>query len=61
MIVQISADGKRHCDQRCYDAKWIGCNCICGGKNHGLGLQHALDELEKEQKENEQNSSAGSS
>ena len=35
--------GKHKCDEKCYDAKHIGCNCICGGKNHGLGLQHALD------------------
>ena len=35
--------GKRKCDESCYNAKHIGCNCICHGKNHGLGLQHALD------------------
>lgn len=35
--------GRRKCDESCYNAKHIGCNCICGGKNHGLGLQHALE------------------
>ena len=34
--------GKRKCDEACYDALHIGCHCICHGKNHGLGLEHAL-------------------
>jgi len=41
-VVMESEDGRR-CDERCYDAKRLGCRCICGGKNHGLGLLHALD------------------
>lgn len=31
------------CDAKCYDAKEPGCDCICGGLNHGVGLQVALD------------------
>ena len=27
------------CDARCYNAKEVHCECICGGKNHGAGLQ----------------------
>jgi hypothetical protein len=30
------------CDARCYDARGPGlCQCICGGKNHGVGEQQA--------------------
>ncbi len=43
MIVLMSDDGRR-CDERCYNAKRLGCSCVCGGVNHGLGLQHALGE-----------------
>lgn len=31
------------CDARCYNAKNPECNCICGGKNHGCGLQRAIE------------------
>ena len=31
------------CDARCYDAKGDRCRCICGGRNHGVGLRKALD------------------
>jgi hypothetical protein len=31
------------CDARCYNAKEPKCECICGGANHGAGLQQALD------------------
>lgn len=30
------------CDANCYEGKGDHCNCICGGKNHGIGLPHAL-------------------
>ena len=39
--------GKRRCDESCYDAKHVNCHCICGGANHGLGLQHALDHAQE--------------
>lgn len=41
MTILVSADGRR-CDEACYNAKRLGCHCICGGRNHGLGLEHAL-------------------
>ncbi|MCA1571075.1 MAG: hypothetical protein LC798_12280 [Chloroflexi bacterium] len=31
------------CDARCYDAKHPDCDCICGGKNHGAGLNRAVE------------------
>jgi len=33
------------CDARCYNAKGERCRCICGGRNHGVGLQKALENL----------------
>jgi|WetSurMetagenome_2_1015567.scaffolds.fasta_scaffold266291_4 hypothetical protein len=49
----ILSDGERHCDERCYDAKWCGCSCICGGKNHGVGLKQALANAEHMELEEE--------
>lgn len=31
------------CDARCYNATGPDCECCCGGKNHGKGLQGAID------------------
>lgn len=31
------------CDARCYNAVGDVCDCICGGKNHGAGLERAMD------------------
>ncbi|MCK4298970.1 MAG: hypothetical protein KAX80_05525 [Planctomycetes bacterium] len=33
------------CDAKCYNAKGAVCRCICGGKNHGVGLQRAIANL----------------
>jgi len=30
------------CDSRCYLAKQPDCNCVCGGMNHGKGLDQAI-------------------
>jgi hypothetical protein len=30
------------CDANCHDARSETCDCICGGKNHGKGLQQAV-------------------
>lgn len=44
LISQISSSGgRRRCDARCYNAKHDKCTCICGGLNHGKGLQQAID------------------
>jgi hypothetical protein len=29
------------CDAHCYDAVHPHCDCICGGKNHGVGKKKA--------------------
>ena len=31
------------CDAKCYQATHPGCQCICGGMNHGAGLSQAVD------------------
>jgi predicted RNase H-like HicB family nuclease len=44
LIAVYTSDGcVGRCDARCYGAKHPDCNCICGGKNHGAGLQQAMD------------------
>lgn len=35
------------CDARCYNAQGDQCDCICGGKNHGVGLSVALKNTEE--------------
>lgn len=34
---------KGSCDAKCYDAKHPDCDCICGGRNHGVGLAQAIE------------------
>jgi len=36
-----SKDGKRRCDEKCYNAVGDYCDCICEGENHGVGLTNA--------------------
>ena len=46
-----SGDRRRVCSARCYNAKGDKCQCICDGKNHGIGLDKAIEttgELAKE-------------
>lgn len=31
------------CDARCHDAKTLKCECICGGRYHGVGAAHAIE------------------
>lgn len=31
------------CDSRCYNARGPRCTCICGGVNHGVGLNRAVE------------------
>lgn len=44
LVSQRIGDGnERRCDAKCYDADGPDCTCLCGGMNHGQGLQAALD------------------
>jgi len=31
------------CNAKCHTAKGDTCNCICAGKNHGVGLEQAIE------------------
>jgi len=30
------------CDARCYGARHLACDCVCGGSNHGRGERLAV-------------------
>lgn len=38
-----SCGSRRRCDARCYNATGKKCTCICGGRNHGVGLKKAIE------------------
>ncbi|WP_422446013.1 hypothetical protein [Thermoanaerobacterium sp. DL9XJH110] len=42
LIQQWSGGHRRRCDARCYNGHGNRCTCICGGANHGKGLQQAM-------------------
>lgn len=38
--------GVQRCDARCYDSRpATQCDCICAGRNHGVGLRKALENV----------------
>lgn len=43
MSTVIAVEGIGRCDARCYDAGEEECDCICGGENHGVGRERAMD------------------
>ena len=44
LIAVYNSDGcVGRCDARCYNATSEHCDCICGGKNHGAGLDRATE------------------
>lgn len=44
LISYHTSDGcEGRCDARCYNAKHPECTCICGGRNHGVGIEKALE------------------
>jgi hypothetical protein len=47
LITSGNSDGTRRCDARCYDAKASTCDCLCGGRNHGVGFQLALEQTRR--------------
>lgn len=43
ILAVTNKDGKtRRCNATCYNAKGTRCRCVCGGKNHGVGLEAAV-------------------
>lgn len=43
IAVYTSSGCVGRCDAKCYDAQSDFCDCICGGKNHGTGLDLAVE------------------
>lgn len=43
MKPKVSHGNHRICDGKCYNAKGKICRCICGGINHGVGRDQALE------------------
>ncbi len=35
------------CDAKCHNAKGPNCRCICGGINHGVGNNQAIENTRK--------------
>lgn len=35
------------CDAKCYNATCENCTCICGGTNHGAGIQKAAQNTQE--------------
>jgi hypothetical protein len=31
------------CDARCHEARGTVCRCVCGGANHGVGVEQAAE------------------
>lgn len=43
MIVRSKSGQVLHrCDATCYNAKGSVCKCICGGRNHGAGVEKGM-------------------
>jgi alpha-galactosidase/6-phospho-beta-glucosidase family protein len=47
LIEVRGSDGKLigACDAKCYLAEEERCECVCGGINHGVGLERAIDQM----------------
>ena len=46
LIAVCSAEGGQgRCNAKCYEAHEEECDCICGGRNHGVGQEQALDNM----------------
>jgi len=47
LIIVMKSGGRvvGRCDANCYDARTPECDCICGGKNHGVGFGKALEQV----------------
>lgn len=44
-LIRVFENGKciGRCDASCYNAKHEKCVCCCGGRNHGKGLDAAIE------------------
>ena len=44
-LIRVFKNGKcvGRCDASCHNAKHPECVCCCGGKNHGVGVDRAIE------------------
>jgi len=47
LAVYNSAGCVGRCDALCHNAAKSECDCICGGRNHGIGTKRAIANVEK--------------
>ena len=48
LIAVYNSDGcVGRCDARCHQATTPECDCICGGKNHGVGRRQAWENTQR--------------
>lgn len=49
LIAAYGSDGEcmGRCDANCHNATGPDCNCICGGMNHGVGVQQAIQNTQE--------------
>jgi predicted RNase H-like HicB family nuclease len=45
--IRTTSGCKGRCDAKCYDAEHDDCQCICGGYNHGKGIETAKENIRK--------------
>jgi len=43
LAIATSRGFNRRCDAGCYNSESPHCHCICGGLNHGVGRDQAID------------------
>jgi len=43
IAVSTSSGLAGRCDAKCYEATCTVCECVCGGRNHGMGREKAID------------------
>lgn len=49
LIAVYNSDGcVGRCDAKCYNAVGDKCDCICQGKNHGVGFEKAFEQTQEE-------------
>lgn len=42
-LLRVTTNGRSgRCDAKCHDAHDADCDCVCGGINHGVGLEQAV-------------------
>ena len=46
-LIHAHGAGAGRCDAKCYDAQGADCDCVCGGMNHGAGIEGATESTQE--------------